>query len=76
MIALLITLLVVYFSMMIAQEIYFFTRRNVNAGKFLRAKGLWILVPFRLGGWLSVDGHSIFKKDWVFVDVDYGNKLN
>ena len=40
----------------------------------IRPKGLWNLVPFRIGGWNSRNNRKkIFNQNWVWEDLDFDN---
>ncbi len=42
--------------------------------QFVAPRGLWKLVPFRVGGWRSIFEHNkIYKANWVWSKLDFSN---
>ena len=66
---LIFVLAMIYLPMLIGSLIGLcITREN-----FIRPKGLWILVPFRLGGFRSSYDDKIYDKNWVWQRIDFSN---
>ena len=66
-----IALLSAYAGLLMGSVLSFF----IAKGGFIRPKGLWNLVPFRVGGWESktYNDKRIYRLRWIFSKIDFNN---
>ena len=68
--SILVIFLLVYFGMVWGQQVSFL------GGCFIRPKGLWNLVPFRINGFKSLTTGKIYKIKWIWNNIDFNDYID